>query len=397
VAASRRGAGNARFVRAVPAKSALLRLPQAARKRIIKKVSSLLLYSMSLPLRIAVVGSGIGVEHIKGYQELPDLFDIKVLCDVNRERSAPVAREFGIGNLSESFEEVCQHEGIDVVDLCTPPALHLDQIRIALKAGKHVICEKPLAGSIADIDLVTQLAAESGKRVMPIFQYRFGNGLQKLRHLVDRNLTGKSFVFNVDVAWWRDARYYENPWRGRRASELGGALLSQAIHAVDMVHYILGPAKNVFGRATTRVNQIEVEDCVAISMEMRDRSIGTISVTLGSLAEISRHRFTFRNVTAESCTEPYANSREPWIFSFNANGNERQMRDALGDFKPLPERYAGQFYRFYHALATGGELPVTLADARAALEVVAATYYSSEINMPVPLPIGPGHPKYDSL
>lgn len=352
---------------------------------------------MSLPLRIAVIGSGIGVEHIKGYQELPDLFDIKVLCDVNRERSAPVAQKFGIHNLSERFEEVCQHEEIDVVDICTPPALHLDQIRTALKAGKHVICEKPLAGSIADIDLVTQLAAESGKQVMPIFQYRFGNGLQKLKYLVDRNLTGQSFVFNVDVAWWRDAKYYENPWRGRRASELGGALLSQAIHAVDMVHYILGPAKNVFGRATTRVNQIEVEDCVAISMEMRDGSLGTISVTLGSLAEISRHRFTFRNVTAESCTAPYANSHEPWIFAFNANGNERQMRDALREFKPLPERYAGQFYRFYHALAADGELPVTVAEARAALEVVAATYYSSETNMPVPLPIGPGHPKYDNL
>jgi predicted dehydrogenase len=352
---------------------------------------------MSLPLRIAVVGSGIGVEHIKGYQELPDLFDIKVLCDVNRERATPVAQKYRIQNISESFDAVCHREDIDVIDICTPPALHLDQIRTALSAGKHVICEKPLAGSVADIDLISRLAQESGNQVMPIFQYRFGNGLQKLKFLVDRNLTGESFVFNVDVAWWRDARYYENPWRGRRATELGGALLSQAIHAVDMVHYILGPARNVFGRAITRVNQIEVEDCVAISMEMEDGSLGTISVTLGSLAEISRHRFTFRNVTAESCTEPYANSREPWTFSFDTHGNERQLRDALGEFKPLPERYAGQFYRFYYSLATDSRLPVTLADARAALEVIAATYHSSETNMPVPLPIGPGHPKYDTL
>jgi predicted dehydrogenase len=352
---------------------------------------------MSSPLGIAVVGSGIGIEHIKGYQELPDLFEIKVLCDLNRERSTAVAQKYGIQALSESFDEVCQREEIDVIDICTPPALHLDQIRAALKSGKHVICEKPLAGSVADVDLIARLAHESGRQVMPIFQYRFGNGLQKLKHLVDRKLTGQSFVFNVDVAWWRDAKYYENPWRGKRATELGGALLSQAIHAVDMVHYILGPARNVFGRAITRVNQIEVEDCVAISMEMEDGSLGTVSVTLGSLAEISRHRFTFRNVTAESCTEPYANSLEPWTFTFNAVGNERQIREALEDFKPLPEGYAGQFYRFYHSLAAGGELPVTLADARAALGIVAATYYSSETKLPVPLPIGPGHPKYDTL
>ena len=196
-----------------------------------------------------------------------------------------------------------------------------------------MICEKPLVGSLAAVDLVSRLANESGRQVMPIFQYRFGHGLQKLKYLVDQKLAGEAFVFNVDVAWWRDSEYYRNPWRGQRATELGGALLSQAIHAVDMVLYILGPAKSVFGRTTTRVNQIEVEDCVAISMEMRDGSLGTISVTLGSLAEISRHRFTFRNVTAESNTEPYANSREPWVFSFNPTGNERQMKDALEQFR----------------------------------------------------------------
>jgi predicted dehydrogenase len=130
---------------------------------------------------------------------------------------------------------------------------------------------------------------------------------------------------------------------------------------------------------------------------MRDGSLGTISVTLGSLAEISRHRFTFRNVTAESNTEPYANSREPWAFTFNTAGNERRMKDALEQFKPLPESYAGQFYRYNQALRDGTELPVTLADARAALELVAATYCSSETNSPVTLPIGPGHPRYETL
>src|SRR5580692_2106193 len=130
-----------------------------------------------------------------------------------------------------------------------------------------------------------------------------------------------------------------------------------------MVLYILGPAKSVFGRSTTRVNQIEVEDCVAIAMEMADGSLGTISLTLGSLAEISRHRFTFRNVTAESNTEPYANSLEPWAFSFNPAGNEKQMKEALEGLTPVLEGYAGQFYRFYQALRNGKELPVTLADA----------------------------------
>ena len=353
---------------------------------------------MSDPLIIAVVGAGIGEAHIRGYQEIPNLFEVKVLCDVNVERATPLAAKYGIPERVASFDEVCRRSDVDIIDLCTPPNLHLEQIKGALKSGKHVICEKPLVGSLAALDFLSGLVNKSGRQVMPIFQYRFGHGLQKLKYLVDRKLTGEAFVFNVDVAWWRSREYYSNnPWRGKRATELGGALLSQAIHAVDMVLYILGPVKSVFGRASTRANRIEVEDCVAMSIEMADGSLGTMSVTLGSAAEISRHRFTFRNVSAESITEPYANSRDPWIFSLSGENEHAAITEALNQFKPLPEGYAGQFYRFHQALRDGTGLPVTLADARATLEVIAGTYYSSQTGQTVVFPIGPGHPKYESL
>jgi len=353
---------------------------------------------MSDSLKIAVVGSGIGVSHIQGFQEIPNLFEVKVLCDVNVERAKSLAAKYGIPEVVACFDEICRRPDVDVIDICTPPNLHLEQIKRALESGKHVICEKPLVGSLAALDSVSRLVKNGGCQVMPIFQYRFGHGLQKLKYLVDRRLTGEAFVFNVDVAWWRSREYYSNnPWRGKRATELGGALLSQAIHAVDMVLYILGPVKSVFGRASTRVNRIEVEDCVAMSIEMADGSLGTMSVTLGSAAEISRHRFTFRNVSAESITEPYANSREPWTFSLSGENEEATITEALNQFKPLPEGYAGQFYRFHQALRDGTELPVTLMDARATLEVIAGTYYSSQTGAPVLLPIDPGHPKYETL
>jgi predicted dehydrogenase len=339
------------------------------------------------PLRIAVVGSGIGIEHIRGFQQLPNLFEVTALCDVNRKRAVSVGEEHGIRQWTDDFSEVCRSPDIDVIDICTPPHLHREQVQCALEAAKHVICEKPLAGNLAAIDSISALARKTRRQVMPIFQYRFGRGLQKLKYLVDHQLTGDAFVFNVDVAWWRTSTYYKNPWRGKRATEMGGALLSQAIHAVDLVLYVLGPAQSVFGWIATRVNQIEVEDCAAMSVVMKDGSLGTISVTLGSQAEISRHRFTFRNVTAESNPEPYSNSLEPWTFSFKASENQKKIEAAVARFEPGPELYAGQFCRFHEALRTATELPVTLADARAALELVLATYRSSEQQAPINLPI----------
>ena len=352
---------------------------------------------MPTPLQIAVVGSGIGAEHIRGFQTFPDLFNVRFICDPDHRRAAHLAEKYRIQEIVSSFDEVCRRPEVDVVDICTPPNRHFEQIQAALKSGKHVICEKPIVGSLAASDSVSRLARESDRRVMPIFQYRFGHGLQKLKYLVEQNLVGEAFVFNVDVAWWRGADYYDNSWHGKRASELGGALLNLAIHAADMVLYILGPVKSVFGRMATRVNPVEVEDCVAMSVEMADGSLGTLSVTVGSLVQISRHRFTFRHLTAESNTEPYTNSREPWIFSYDAKGEGRRIAHTLEHFEPLPEGYAGQFYRFYRALEKGTELPVTLADARASLELVAASYYASQTNAPVRLPIAQGHPKYETL
>ena len=350
------------------------------------------------PLKVAVVGAGIGSQHVKAYQNIPDYFDLVALCDVDPAKASKVAAELNVKEVVHDFHELLTRSDLDVIDLCTPPYQHLDQISSGLRAGKHMICEKPLVGSLADADRLSELAAECRRSVMPIFQYRYGHGFQKLKHLVDRKLTGEAFVFNVDVAWWRGEEYYrEKPWRGKRSTELGGALLSQAIHAVDMIFYILGPAKTVSAFSRTRVSPIDVEDCVAISIEMADGSLGTISVTLGSITQISRHRFTFRRLTAESNTEPYANTRDPWSFSPVDKESAGAITSALAEFKPEREGYEGQFSRFFTALRDGGEPPVTIEDARRSLEFIGAAYHSSESGERVDLPLGKQHPKYYGL
>jgi predicted dehydrogenase len=200
----------------------------------------------------------------------------------------------------------------------------------------------------------------------------------------------------VETAWRRRPQYYDVPWRGKWRTELGGALLGHAIHAHDMLCYILGPVKSVFARAATRVNAIEVEDCAAVSLEMADGSLASLSVTLGSLPEITRHRFSFSNLTAESNTRPYTNSGDPWIFTGDTPELAEQIEAALSRCVPLPEGFAGQFYRFHQALQQDGELPVTLRDARASLELITAMYHSGFSRQVVDLPIGPDHPRYGS-
>jgi len=347
-------------------------------------------------LEAAVVGLGVGVQHVAAFRALGDLFEVGAVCDIDETRRTKVAEKLEVPRACSSYEELLEMDSIDVIDICTPPHLHFEQIEQGLRAGKHVICEKPLVGSLAEVDALARIEAESGRRIMPIFQYRFGNGLQKLKHLVDRGVAGTCYLSTIETSWRRGTAYYAVEWRGRWETELGGVLLTHAIHAHDMLCYIVGPIQGIFGRTTTRVNDIETEDCAAISLEMRDGSLATLSATLGSAVEISRLRFCFEHLTAESDLAPYTPSFEPWTITPATPDDEGPIQGALQDFEPGHQLYAGQFCRFHEALGSGTELPVTLSDARASLELITAMYYSSQTGDPVKLPIDEGHPRYGS-
>jgi predicted dehydrogenase len=347
-------------------------------------------------LRAAVVGAGIGRAHVRGYEAVADRFEVVAMCDIDADRANAVAEEHGIPRVVTDLAELCRMDDVDVIDVCTPPHLHFRQVQQVLAAGKHAVCEKPLVSSLAEVDELTRAERAAGRRVMPIFQYRFGHGVQKLKWIMAQGLAGTAYLATVETSWRRRAAYYAVPWRGKWSTELGGALLSHAIHTHDLLCYVLGPARRVFARTATRVNPIEVEDCAAVALEMVDGSLASLAVTLGSAVEISRHRFSFSNLVAESNTRPYTNSGDPWSFDADTPELAAQIERALDRFVPLPEGYAGQFYRMYEALRAGAELPVTLADARVALELVTALYYSAETGSSVDLPICDVHPRYRS-
>lgn len=342
-------------------------------------------------IRVAVVGLGVGRLHVLAFKELRARYRVVAVCDVDGERAAEVAGWLRGVRAETDPEAVWAADDVDVVALCTPPAQHRAQVEAALRAGKDVICEKPLVGSVREVDELSAVAAETGHHVMPVFQYRFGNGLQKLVSLVRAGAAGRPFVTTIDLAWSRGAEYYAAPWRGRWSTELGGVLLGHAVHLLDMAVLVLGPPAAVWARTATLVNDIETEDCAVVTLRWADGSLATLSATLGSAVERSHHRFTFEHLTAESGTEPYTSSAEPWTFTARP-GHEATVAAVLAAHEPGPEDYVGQFARYADARADGGELPVRLADARRMLELVTALYLSSREDREVRLPLAGDDP-----
>ncbi len=349
---------------------------------------------MNDKLKVGIVGCGIGRDHIRAYQSLPDQFEVVAVCDIVEASGRELAATHHISHATTDLAELCEMDDLDVIDICTPSYLHFSQVKQVLAAGKHAVCEKPVAGSLKDVDELLLAEARSGKQVMPIYQFRFGHGVQKLKLLIGEGVAGRAYLTTMETVWRRRAEYYAVPWRGKWATELGGPLVTLAIHAHDLLYYVLGPIRSVFARTTTRVNPIETEDCVTASLEMADGSLASLSVTTGSAAEISRHRFCFSGLTAESNTQSYRSTSDPWTFTGDTPELTEKIEECLASFEPLPEGYVGQFYRFHQALKHNTELPVTLDDARASLELITAIYYSAETGQSVDLPIGEDHPKY---
>jgi predicted dehydrogenase len=350
---------------------------------------------MSDRLRVAVVGLGIGMGHVAAYRELADRFELAAVCDPLTAKLDLAKRFLGVPVGVESFDELMELEGLDVIDVCTPPGLHVDMVRRILTSGRDAICEKPLAGSLAEVDALARVERESGRRLMPIFQYRFGRGVERLRRVLDADLAGKPYVASVETYWRRGADYYAVEWRGRFDTELGGVCVSHAIHSHDLLMSLLGPVRRVYAHTATRVNPIETEDCAVATLEFESGALATLTPTLGAARELSRLRLAFEHLSAESGSSPYRPGSEPWTLEPGTPEAARRMEAALEGFEPGPELYAGQFAAYHRAVSEGSPVPVTVADARAAIELVTAIYHSSRTGEAVELPIGPEHPLYE--
>lgn len=349
-------------------------------------------------LRVGVVGLGVGRAHLDSWSRV-DGASVVMVADIDEQRRRAVEEEWGVPAV-DSLDAMLT-AGVDVVDLCTPPSVHEAHIEQCLAAGIHVICEKPLVDSVAACDRLRAMAdrasASSGARLMPVFQYRFGDGARRARALVEASLTGQLYTASASTWWRRGQGYYTAaPWRGTWRGERGGAVLTHSIHIHDLLTWIAGPLTEVRAMTATRVNEIETEDCAVAIGRTADGGLASMNATLGAATESSRLVWCFEHVTIESSTSPYDPAAGPWSFEFKrpdvAESAERvfaQMKGTASSTKPL---YDGQFQDFVDRLIDGGPFAVTLDDAQASLELVTAWYRSARTGSVEALPLESEHP-----
>ena len=354
------------------------------------------------PVSVAVAGCGIGAQHLEAYAALPEAFAVAALVDRDLARALPLAQRFGVPRVVQEFPDLWTVDDlpVDAVDICLPPMDHEAAIRLALEHGAHVICEKPIVGSLPALDAVAGQASAADRVVMPVFQYRYGRGLGKLRHLIAEGLTGRPLLAHVDVHWDRDDGYFAVPWRRTQAGSYGGILIIHTIHFLDLLIEVLGPVASVGARTGSPAFGLEVEDTAVLWAGTASGALATLSATLGAAGNLSRLRFCFEHVTAESDADAYAPANDPWTFAARGADRQAAIDAALADFNAGPQATAPAGYvrllqGFHRAIRSGDPPEVTLTDARRTLELLAAAYASaSDAGRPIPLPLDPASPLY---
>jgi predicted dehydrogenase len=244
-----------------------------------KKVNHFVMDVTMKKLHFCLIGVGnIAPLHVMAIQALPET-ELVAVATRDPVRGKAFAEKYG-GTWYVDYAELLQRPDVDVVAICTPHDLHAPMTMAAAKAGKHVLCEKPMARTTAECEAMIEACHRAGVTLGVIFQSRFEPLAQQLKRLIDEGTLGRILWSSANTIWYRTADYYRSgSWRGTRAHEGGGVLINQAIHAVDLMLWLLGMPDRVTAQTRTLNHTIEVEDGALAILEYADNRLGLIQAT----------------------------------------------------------------------------------------------------------------------
>ncbi len=277
-----------------------------------------------------------------------------------------------------SEEELLADENIDIVCICTPSGNHAATAIAAMKSGKNVVVEKPMAINKEDCQRIVDTQNETGKSCVVISQLRFSETSKKVKAALNDNKLGKLVECGVHMKYFRSEEYYASSnWRGTWAMDGGGALMNQGIHGIDLMLYYMGDVKSVSAFCRTLRHNIEVEDTAVAIVEFKNGAIGTIEGTTSVTPGYPRQ--------FEICgTEGSIILEEDAVVNWDISGEEQEKQEALVSSHADPTKisFAGhkaQIQNLINHLENGEKILIDANEGRRSVELICAIYESSKL------------------
>jgi UDP-N-acetyl-2-amino-2-deoxyglucuronate dehydrogenase len=268
-----------------------------------------------MSITFAIIGCGrIAKRHA---EQIAKVGKLVAVCDVVVAKATEMALQFG-AKAYNNIDDLLANE-IDVISICTPNGLHAAHSIAALKAGKHVLCEKPLSINAGDAKEMIAAAKNANKKLWVVKQNRYNPPIAFLKELITNNTLGKIYSFQINCFWNRPTEYYQD-WKGTKKLD-GGTLYTQFSHFIDLMYWLVGDVASVKASIKNHAHPtIEFEDGGAVIFEMMNDAIGTLNYTVNSFAKNMEGSFT---VFAEKGTVKVGGQYLNELEYFNVEGIEK--------------------------------------------------------------------------
>lgn len=203
-----------------------------------------------------------------------------VACtDINKANLSAFSEQYGITPYDD-YKKMLADPRIEAVCICTPSGLHKKFCIDTANSGKHIVVEKPMALTTGDCDAIIEACERNKVKLEVISQNRFKEAFRYVKSLVAEGKLGKIVSADIYMKYYRSPEYYgASNWKGTWAMDGGGALMNQGIHGVDIMLFIMGDVKSVFGYTRTLARDIEVEDTASAVVEYKNGALGVIQGT----------------------------------------------------------------------------------------------------------------------
>ncbi len=348
-------------------------------------------------IKIGIAGAGaIAGVHIDSYKRFPEHCKITAVCDTFKDKAEAMAAEKGLkARVYGDLAQLLADPGVDAVSICLPPNAHCSAAMDGLGAGKHVLVEKPMAGSLEECDRMIRAAEESGKILGIVSQNRYKTPVDKLKRIVDRSLLGKISYASFDSLWWRAPTYYDLWWRGTWAQESGGCFMSHAVHYLDLMHYLFGMPSGV--RATIHNVGHDNSECEDLGFAVFDYPDKKIHFTCSLVCNGERQSITVEgeNASASVPWTVYANQSLPNGFPQEDSDGRKALEEAYSSMANLPfEGHDAQLLNFLRAIEGYEAIALDGRAGKKTIELIMGIYKSSVTGGLVSFPLKPEDPFY---
>ncbi|MCQ6264074.1 Gfo/Idh/MocA family oxidoreductase [Fictibacillus sp. WQ 8-8] len=243
---------------------------------------------MEKKIRFAIIGCGVISDTHQAQIQSIEGAELVAVAD-HDEQKARMLAEKANADWYVDYKKMLERDDIDVVNVLTPSGLHAEMTVAAARAGKHVICEKPLDTTLEKARKLVEECRKANVKLSIISQHRFDPSTIQVKQLIEDGKLGNMVLGQAAVNWYRSQEYYDSgEWRGTWKMDGGGALMNQSIHTIDLLQYFMGPVESVYAHTATLAHErIEVEDVAVATIKFKNGSLGTISGTTSAFPGLS--------------------------------------------------------------------------------------------------------------